>query len=948
MIIKSIEGVHEETLEKMRALSASSLPVNPSERGMTPEQIKARFYAPILASSYSAIAELERVIAELNGELALLDTLLSGESVTVGEDQKTLDELIQLSAKNGQSLKEYSAFLESEISRVKERADAAFGVKGEVALLQQSAAQQAKNAEAAKNAAEAAKGAAEAAKLGAQEARDKILNLKVVCATLPHSDEPYVEKTDIGGTTQLIFHLPTGKPFRVARLFTSVKEMNEGFASDSVAEGEFVVIDTGNVEDVENARLYIKGGDAYVFVTDLSGATGIRGTDGYTPVRGVDYMTPEDLENLDAYIDGRLGEEDTLPENLGSRTLKVLIATPKNKDGSFDEQFRYPSDYGEASNDPDKIALRGEPFDKEYFAKPLVGGEGDGDIGIIMHSNRDKKLEEGLISDAEYDRYADHDEPYLFYEHAPEKYRYTIATRDTNGQLTVEPGTKPFHVPTMQQLRDSLYHDRLTDLFELDADGFGKNVFASTSDLDRPSTLYKDFDATDSPVYPMPIAHWYPDKTVNGSLYYMRYDIPSSLQKAEFDISFWLYDNDFHYPIENVYDDYHSFRIKLASSTYDASAHSDSGNIVYLEPRQTFKIGDRAHATVDANIGKWHHITIHCKAGTDSCKYLFVGTNIMNPPESITEGDYDYSTGLHMSMPVMVEGALKWYVRYRNAHYGVLKTGTPVVDGDAANKGYVDARVGDVEEDLNACLSARAGVLDVFELDDDGFAKSYTPSVSDSGGNLIFTVTKESSDKNCPFYPRPMARFTAHQSFTGENRVSVFSIGSYPGNPWFSVGFWLYDNLSEKNQFRLALGFDNTYYAVATFPARSSLSVGDIVTSSVFDFQYIVDAKVGNWYHIKLPCIAPDRFFCVSIGSFTSSAGEYLKFSMPVVVEEQDMHWAVEYPNKYVSLPIKAGAPIEENDAANKAYVDGLVGDVEEALEGIINIQNSLIGGETV
>lgn len=40
--------------------------------------------------------------------------------------------------------------------------------------------------------------------------------------------------------------------------------------------------------------------------------------------------------------------------------------------------------------------------------------------------------------------------------------------------------------------------------------------------------------------------------------------------------------------------------------------------------------------------------------------------------------------------------------------------------------------------------------------------------------------------------------------------------------------------------------------------------------------------------------------------------------------------------------------PTNDSDAVNKAYVDGLVGDIETALDGIIAYQNSLIGGETV
>lgn len=71
-----------------------------------------------------------------------------------------------------------------------------------------------------------------------------------------------------------------GDPFTVAKTYASVAEMNEGFAIDDVPEGGFVVINTGNVEDEDNAKLFVKGADAYSLITDLSGAEGIKGDQG--------------------------------------------------------------------------------------------------------------------------------------------------------------------------------------------------------------------------------------------------------------------------------------------------------------------------------------------------------------------------------------------------------------------------------------------------------------------------------------------------------------------------------------------------------------------------------------------------------------------------------------------------------------------------------------------
>lgn len=71
-----------------------------------------------------------------------------------------------------------------------------------------------------------------------------------------------------------------GDPFAIAKTFPSVATMNAGFATDGVKEGQFIMIDTGNVNDADNAKLYVKGKTAYTYITDLSGATGMTGPQG--------------------------------------------------------------------------------------------------------------------------------------------------------------------------------------------------------------------------------------------------------------------------------------------------------------------------------------------------------------------------------------------------------------------------------------------------------------------------------------------------------------------------------------------------------------------------------------------------------------------------------------------------------------------------------------------
>lgn len=77
-----------------------------------------------------------------------------------------------------------------------------------------------------------------------------------------------------------------GDPFTIAKVYKSVNEMNSGYATDGVAQGSFVVINTGNVEDEDNAKLFYKGTAKYEYLTDLSGAQGMTGPKGETGATG--------------------------------------------------------------------------------------------------------------------------------------------------------------------------------------------------------------------------------------------------------------------------------------------------------------------------------------------------------------------------------------------------------------------------------------------------------------------------------------------------------------------------------------------------------------------------------------------------------------------------------------------------------------------------------------
>ncbi len=63
---KRVTPVSEETRYAIKRKSAYALPSNPSERGMSAEEIKKAFYAPVTETANSVLSELDRVIQETN------------------------------------------------------------------------------------------------------------------------------------------------------------------------------------------------------------------------------------------------------------------------------------------------------------------------------------------------------------------------------------------------------------------------------------------------------------------------------------------------------------------------------------------------------------------------------------------------------------------------------------------------------------------------------------------------------------------------------------------------------------------------------------------------------------------------------------------------------------------------------------------------------------------
>ena len=98
-----------------------------------------------------------------------------------------------------------------------------------------------------------------------------------------------------------------GEAFKVSKTYASVEAMQAGFAEDGLPNGSFVIIDTGNVEDPDNASLWCKGDSAYVYIADLSGMAGIRGPEGPQGPEGPTGPKGDSFTGATATIDGGNG-----------------------------------------------------------------------------------------------------------------------------------------------------------------------------------------------------------------------------------------------------------------------------------------------------------------------------------------------------------------------------------------------------------------------------------------------------------------------------------------------------------------------------------------------------------------------------------------------------------------------------------------------------------------
>lgn len=180
-----------------------------------------------------------------------------------------------------------------------------------------------------------------------------------------------------------------GDAFSIKKVYASVANMEADKSNPDITEGDFVLVNTGDVEDPDNAKLYVKADGDFEFLVDMSGAIGFTGK---TPQFSIGTIsTLEAGSTATATI-----SEDGVDSD-GNPKYKINFAIPRGNPGA---PFRVAGEYAtlEAlkSAVPDGSTIDGfmavgteAPYD--YYAwvngdwvnQGKIAGGGSGNVVIV-------------------------------------------------------------------------------------------------------------------------------------------------------------------------------------------------------------------------------------------------------------------------------------------------------------------------------------------------------------------------------------------------------------------------------------------------------------------------------------------------------------------------------------------------------------------------------------
>lgn len=185
-----------------------------------------------------------------------------------------------------------------------------------------------------------------------------------------------------------------GDAFSIKKVYASVAELEADADNAGIAEGDFVLVNTGDVENPDNAKLYVKaksdaGVYSYEFLVDMSGAIGFTGK---TP-----QFSMGTISTLEAGSSATATVSEDGVDSDGNPKYKINFAIPRgnpgapfNPVGQYDTLELLQAAIPDGSGVNGMIAVGTEaPY--EYYAwlnggwvnQGKVAGGGDGRMIII-------------------------------------------------------------------------------------------------------------------------------------------------------------------------------------------------------------------------------------------------------------------------------------------------------------------------------------------------------------------------------------------------------------------------------------------------------------------------------------------------------------------------------------------------------------------------------------
>lgn len=156
----------------------------------------------------------------------------------------------------------------------------------------------------------------------------------------------------------------TGKSFKIMKVYDSVASMLNDYNTGDVEVGEFVWINTGNVEDPDDSKLYLKTDTEWQLVGDLSGNRGIQGESAYeiavlngfvgTEEEWLYYLRQPSLEAADQALQAKAQVEATetaVKEAEAARVIAENTRVSNENDREAAENFRQSSENIRITND---------------------------------------------------------------------------------------------------------------------------------------------------------------------------------------------------------------------------------------------------------------------------------------------------------------------------------------------------------------------------------------------------------------------------------------------------------------------------------------------------------------------------------------------------------------------------------------------------------------------